>query len=664
MIKKILRGLMLLILIIALTGSVLFAYFSYTVTDQLPKDNISLTSVFYYSDGSVLDTRFQENRYLVELEDIPITLQQATIAIEDKNFYNHFGLDIKGLFRAAYVNITHGQVMQGGSTISQQLAKNLFLSHERTFARKLEEAVMALQLERRYSKEEILQKYLNVIYYGHGQYGVEAASRYYFGKSVKDLTLSEAALLAGLPQSPYYLSPFVDLQASLARQETVLSAMVEEGYISAQEKEAALQQPLEFREKGVNNKREKVGAYFVDHLLQSVMKDLLEDDPQLLSRGVKIYTTLDKQMQMAAEQATDKIPQCYVDEKGVSQPQGALIAIEPATGYVRAMVGGRSYNETNFNRATQASRSPGSSFKPFLYAAALENGYTADTRVNCEEVEFALPGGDVYKPTDFSGGYHWKPLTVREAIRKSCNVVAVKINADLGPELAAEYANKMGSFSSEIKPILSLPLGSNEVTLLEMVTGYIPLANGGITSTPIFITKIEDAKGRVIFSQEEKHTVAIDPRTAYILTDILKDVLGPEGTASNIGENLGRPAAAKTGTAENFKNAYIVGYTPDIVVGAYVGDDHNKSLGNVSSVIVGPFWRDFFINALHDLPPRDFTRPDGIVEVTICAETGLLQNPNCPGAGYQELFIAGTEPQQQCRCRPQEPTAPWWWWNW
>lgn len=638
---------------------------------DIPEIKVPLTSTFYDRDGQVVGTRFEQNRFAVPLDQVAPELAEAFIAIEDHRFHRHFGLDVQALLRAAWRNVQEGRFVEGGSTITQQLARNLFLTADKTITRKLQEAVLAIQLERRFSKDEILEKYMNTIYFGHAAHGVEAAARTYFGKSAGELTLAEAAMLAGIPRGPAFYSPFLDFPAAKARQELVLSRMAEEGFITRTEKEEAQAEELVLRDRSLGVGAARYGAYFIDHLIQRELAVIFPNDPQIVYHGgLQVHTALDKEIQQAAEAAIEKmLPVFGNNERDGQQPQVALVAIDPRDGGVRALVGGRDFRQSQFNRAIPppgVRRSPGSAFKPFVFAAALETGYTPATVRVSEPVSYIIPGqAEPYTPSEYGGQFHG-PLTVRNALARSSNVVAIKTHMEIGPGKAVEMAGRLG-VTSPMQPVPSLPLGTSNVTPLEMAVAYAPFANQGFRVQPLFITRIIDSTGRVLYENRPRLTPVLDARLAYLLTDMLKSVLRPGGTASFLGPLLNnRPATAKTGTSEDHRDAYIVGYTPELVAAVWVGNDDNSSLGwgQTGGRLAGPVWANFLRQALEDVPPSDFARPSGLEEASICPETGLLHNPLCQTTPVQELFIAGTAPTEQCRW-PQCPQCPpAWQWHW
>lgn len=607
---------------------------------KLPHVQIYTASNVYDTKGQLIERLYVENRTQISLQKTPIYLQQAFIAIEDSRFYKHFGIDPIGILRAALINLKNGRIVEGGSTITQQLAKNLYLTHERTFSRKIYEALLTLKLELLYSKQEILEMYLNNIYFGHGTYGIETASKKYFGKSAQDLNLAESALLAGLPRSPEYYSPFRNYEAAKKRQELVLDSMVRAGFINSEECKEAKKTPILLAE--ANNK--KNAPYFVQYILNEINRIDPEIAADLYRGGYDIYTTLDLELQHLAEKAFQKGIQIeQTPLNGVKQPQGALVAINPKNGHILAMIGGRDYSNTQFNRAL-AKRQPGSAFKPFLYLSLLEKGYRTIDQMICEPVEFPMENDKKYIPTDYDGGYHFCPIDIREALVISDNVVSVRWLNHIGVNSLISTARKMG-IQSPLSENLSIALGSSEVTPLEICAAYAPFANGGYKIKPIALIRIKSKKGDIIFDENFGKIKVIDEKKAYIITHILKDVLKPGGTGSHL--RINGSAAGKTGTSQGNKDAWFVGYTPDIVVSVYVGnDDPKNSLWNTGGWIAGPIWADFINESFTKFGSKDFEVPKGVNFVEICTETGLLANDTCQAK--REVFVEGTEPKQIC----------------
>ncbi|NLY50466.1 MAG: PBP1A family penicillin-binding protein [Firmicutes bacterium] len=628
-------------------GVVLFLIIAlgvYVLASPLPPADVPLSSRVFDVNGKLIASLYsQENRVEAALTDMAAHFRDAVVAIEDSRFYEHFGVDPIAIARATYRNLKAGRVVEGGSTITQQLAKNLYLTPERTFERKLRELLLTLKLEARYSKEQILRMYLNAIYFGHGAYGAEVASQTYFGKSVRDLTLAESALLAGVLRVPGRYSPYIDPSAALERREVVLNRMAELGYITPEEAEAANREPL--RLVGL---KERAGRapYFVDYVVQQ-LEERYEADV-LRKGGLNIYTTLDLNMQSAAEEAfLQGLPVSFRDARGVTQPQGALVALDPTNGAIRAFIGGRDFSETQLNRAL-APRQPGSAFKPFVYLAAIENGYTAVSTLVCEPIALPVTGQPPWTPTDYGNeDYHWRPLTLREALRISDNVVSARLNYELGPAKGIATAHNLG-IRSKLAPHLSSVLGTNEITLLEMAAAFAPFANGGKRVEPLAILRVENRFGQVLEEHRPNVQKAADERATYIISSILQDVTKPGGTASVVGRTVERPVAGKTGTS--LGNAWFVGYTPDLVAAVYVGNDEPaRDIFGTGGGLAAPIFANFMKTALQDKPVREFTRPAGIAEVEICSESGLLATQWCPQESvYNEVFIQGTQPWQPC----------------
>lgn len=631
--------------VFAVAGVVLVAF---ALVRIFPMPGKQIGSVFYDIHGEAITSTVAGNRVQVPLSAIAPRLREAVIAVEDERFYKHPGIDPVSIARALVRNIRAGRIVEGGSTITQQLAKNMFLPPERTVGRKVAELFLTIYLELKFSKDEILERYLNLVYLGHGAYGVEAGARLYFGKSAADVSLGEAAMLAGLTRGPFYYSPYRNMSAALARRRVVLGRMVSAGYLTKAQAEAAAREPLKLV--GIGAREIRAAPYFVDYVMEEILRRLGDGGNLLYSGGLKVYTTLDMSMQRAAEKAFGEgldalTPGTPPDQ--VIQPQGALVAIDPRNGHVRALIGGRSFHETQFNRAIHARRQPGSAFKPFFYAAALDSGFTAATTLTCEPLTFWSTGVP-YTPTDYGRfDYHLRPLTLREALVVSCNVVSVRLASIIAPEKGAEYARQFG-IKSPLRPNLSLVLGTSEVTPLEMAAAFTPFANGGKRVEPVFIVSVKDKYGRELLRDRPRVRQVLDPRTAFIVTDILKQVISRWGTAGTIAGKVKRPAAGKTGSTQNYTDAWFVGYTPDLVCSVYVAyDDPATPLGRSGAVAAAPIWADFMREALAGKPPATFRRPPGIVAREICHETGCLATTGCPDTRW-ELFKTEAVPTETC----------------
>ena len=568
----------------------------------------------YAADGELIASLYRENRASVRLEAIPEVLQQAVVAIEDERFYQHRGVDPRGILRATWRNLTRQAVVEGGSTITQQLARNLFLSPRRSLDRKLQEMLLAVEIERRLTKQEILERYLNQVYFGNGAYGVEMAARLFFGKSVRALTLPEAALLAGVIQAPSRYSPFDHFPLAKRRQEVVLDRMVELGFLSREEAEEAKKAPLRLNPGPRNLGLVGVRApYFVSYILPYLVERHGED--AVYNGGLQVYTTLDPRLQALAQQViTQGVEEAR--RAGLRVTQGALVALEPGSGRILAMVGGVNFQRSQFNRAWQSRRQPGSAFKPFVYTAALEAGVSPDRVLLDAPVGYRIAGWGYWWPKNYDGTY-WGPVSLRVALEQSRNIPAVRMLAELGPQAVIDTARRMG-IRSPLQPNLSLALGTSEVTPLEMAAAFATLAAGGVYAEPVAITKVLDAKGRVLEEVRPQRRLALRPEVAYLMTDLLRGViLRGTGRAAD----PGRPAAGKTGTTDDYRNAWFVGYTPELAVAVWVGNDDNSPTNRVvGGSVPARLWARFVRRALAGRPPANFPVPPGIVHVPVCMQ--------------------------------------------
>lgn len=617
---KILKTIIICLLSLGIMGvSILYGFSSFFAPPNMDETLIpDAASQFYDINGNAIYTTLSEERRIpVTINDIPKHVQQAFIAIEDNRFYEHGGIDYRGTARAL-VSTLSGSDVQGGSTITQQLAKNAFLTQERSIIRKIKEAFIAKELEHKYTKDEILTMYLNQIYFGQGAYGIESASMYYFGKHVKQLDVAEAATLAAIPKSPNYFNPFENPQESKKRQELVIDQMVKYGLISAEDGAAAKAEKLSFNT--YHKKSTDPRSYFFDMITQKVIEEVGAD--ALYKGGLKIYTTLDSDMQRAAERAMKHLPTYYTDGKKITQPQMALVAIDPTTGYVKAMIGGR--GDDKFNRATLAVRQPGSAFKPFVYLTAMQNGYTPASVIEDKVEEFS-PG---WKPQNSDRKEHGK-VSLRSALIRSLNVPTVKLAQEVGVDKIIANAEKMG-ISTMVESgaysdaNLAMALGglSKGVNPLEMAAAYGVLATNGMYCKPIALLKIVDREGKVLYEAKKSEAKrVIDAEAAYLTTNMMQDVF-VSGTASGMG--IGRQAAGKTGTTDTYIDAWFVGYTPNLSTAVWVGDDNNKPMNYMyGSGAPLSIWHDFMVNALASAPAASFVNPG----VTVPPEPVIKQDP-------------------------------------
>ncbi len=605
----------------------LYFYFSYSLPriESLKDYRPSVVTEVYSSRGKLIGEFYLERRYIVPLSDVSTVLIEAIIAAEDDRFFKHKGINLWSIFRAALKNIRSFEIKQGGSTITQQIVKSLLLTPERSFSRKIKEAILATRIEKYLSKDDILALYLNQIYFGHGAYGIEAASRVYFGKSSSELSTAEASLLAGLPKAPNYYSPFRNLQRAKQRQNYVLARMVQQGYLTSAEKREAEKEPLTFAEsKNINR---SMAPYFAEHIRRTIEREYGAD--YLYKEGLRIETTLDLSMQITAQGAVAAGVKAYEKREGVSdnnsRVQAALISMDPYSGYVKAMVGGRNFKESQFNRAIQARRQPGSAFKPIIYAAALDKGYTPSSIIIDAPIVFDVSDGEnnkFWEPHNYDKAFTG-PITLRKALTQSRNIVTIKILRNIGVDYVVRYAGQLG-VTGEFNHDLSLALGTCGVSLLNMVKAFSTFCAQGVYAEPIFITRIIDRDGNIIKENRPSLSSAVSPQTAYIMTTLLQSVV-EEGTGRRV-RALSRPCAGKTGTTNEVRDAWFIGFTPQLVAGVWVGFDDLKSLGKheTGAVAAGPIWLDFMQKVLTNKPVQTFNVPEGIVFVRINPDTGYF----------------------------------------
>jgi penicillin-binding protein 1A len=611
-------------------------------------ENLQTASAVYDRRNQLIGNLYYYRRIWIDFNKIPKTLRNAVIAIEDSRFYQHNGVDLRGMARAVYHNLIPGGAMEGGSTITQQLAKISLLSSERTLARKVQDITLAMQIEQTYTKDEILAMYLNSVYLAHGNVGVEAASRYYFGKPAGRLGLAEAALLAGLIRSPEHYSPLKSPGAAKERRNLVLQKMLEQQYITkAQYKTAAATGVHVVR----TGQLAAVGGYFLDYVRERLLKEGFTED-ELRFDGYKIYTSLDLNLEKAAERTMLQLPKASGSK---TQPQGALISLNPKTGEIVAMVGGRSYASSQYNRSIRSYRQPGSAIKPFVYATALEKGFTAATVIEDQPLTIALPGGKSWSPENYDRIYRG-PLTLREALRNSVNTVAVQLLQKVGVDAVAEQMERMG-IRSLVKQggnndlsLAPLALGglTKGVTPLELTAAYVPFANLGVYVKPYAIKKVTDRQGNLVKQfKTEKHSV-LSPQTAYIITCLLKDVI-EQGTGQRA--RIGRPAAGKTGTTSDYTNAWFVGYTPDLVTSIWIGNDRQDQPmrykgGNVGSAAAAELWGSYMKQSgPSGGPAPDFEEPSGIVWADVNRDTGKAVPGFLSRNTYKEVFNENNVPE-------------------
>lgn len=623
-----------------------------------PPLHVPQTSIFYANDGSEIGQAKHggQNRYWVSLDDISDPLVQATVAVEDKRFYKHSGFDLKRIASSALADLTTLSKVEGASTISMQYARNLYLTTDKTWGRKLHESLYTMRLEANYSKNTILEGYLNTIYYGKGAYGIEAAAQYYFGKKADELTLAEASMLAGIPKGPGTYSPTYHKDRAKERQRTVLQAMADTGNISQHQAEQAARQPLHLVMKNPDAEKKDIAPYFQE-TVQQILKTKLHLDPEMIrTGGLKVYTTLDPRLQKIAKKQVDK------SIGNDTKIQTAMVAMNPQNGNVKALIGGRDYKKSSYNRAVKAKRQPGSSFKPFLYYAAIADGFTPSTQMRSEPSSFRYNDGkSVYTPQNFGHYYANDFITLMQALALSDNVYAVKTHMFIGMDQLPTAARKAG-ITSPMGKIPSLALGTKPVSVLEMVRGYSTLANGGDRVKPRYISKVVDPDGEVIYEKEPSRHQALDPRAAFVdahmMTGIFDENLNDYTTVTGrtINDYLHRQVAGKSGTTST--DSWMLGFTPKLTAGVWTGYDKGKTLDSVVDMQYSKkIWGHFMKQALKGQPKKPFHPPEGVVGAWVDPDSGKLASDDCPKRRYA-YYIKGTQPTQFCKGEAGDKNQP------
>jgi 1A family penicillin-binding protein len=646
--------------VVVLVGAALYHHYSQGLPDihHIGLNPSFETTRIYARDGHTLLYELADpatgRRTRVDFDRIPNTLKQATIAVEDANFYQHPGVDWRGIVRAMWLNYRNQEIVSGGSTITQQLVRALLLSHEaqsnevsdsQRYERKMREIILAYRVNQEYSKDEILNHYLNEVYYGAQSYGVEAAARSYFNKHVWQLSDAEATLLAGLPQSPTLLNPFDNMEGARARQAITLDLMVKNGALSAERAEAIKAEPITLVTPTV--------TIYAPHFVFYV-RDLLEQrySSRILYRGgLRIITSLDINWQIKAEQIVRK----HIEQLRAHNAHNAAVVMLSPTGEILAMVGSADYNDPTIDgqvNVALAPRQPGSALKPIVYAAALQRGWTPATIIWDVPTEFQRDNGAVYAPMNYDNSWHG-PQRVRMALANSLNIPAVKALEFVGIETFVNQAQRMGitTMGNPARYGLAMALGSNEVRLLDLSTAYTTFRNGGYYHPHVSILRIEDSQGAVLERQPEAPgPQVLGPRgeqIAFLISNILSDnqarwYMFGRGNVMELPDN--RPSAVKTGTSNEWRDSWAVGYTPYVTIGVWVGNSDNSPMQEIAgSNGAGLIWRDLMVAYHLGLPPQHFARPEGIVERSICAGTGTRPDDSCPHV-IQELFVAGMEP--------------------
>jgi penicillin-binding protein 1A len=603
----------------------------------------------FSDDGQIIGQFYTEKRVFVPLTEMPQEMFQAILAVEDARFYEHHGFDTRRIIIAFLKNIQGLKVKQGASTITQQLTRALFLTPEKTFTRKIKELLLARKIESVLTKDEILELYLNQIYFGEGAYGVQMAAKTYFGKEISEISLEEAAFLAGIPKAPNNYSPYRHPKEARGRQLVVLRRMRQEGYITGAQYAIAQEEGLVFKEKDLG---ENLAPYFNEYLRQYFVEQYGAD--LLYKGGLNVYTSLNTRMQEVAESALQKglialdQRQGYRAKLGLRNEgdplvEGAVVVLDAETGGVKAMVGGYDFRRSEFNRAVQARRQPGSAFKPIIFGAAIKAGFTPASIVVDNPVIFRNQvGGKVWKPQNY-GEKFYGPISIREALTHSRNLAAIDLLKQVGVGPTIDFARLLG-IKSPLAHDLSLALGSSSVTLLELTSAYSVFANKGIRMPPSFFTSVEDPTGHVLEQTEMNAQQVVFEETAFVVTNMLENVIrSGTGRRANV---LKQAVAGKTGTTNDFIDAWFIGYTPDLVVGVWVGFDDRRPLGDSESggSAALPIWLDFMQTILPEVESKPFVAPENIVYAKIDPSTGLLSSD--PENGAMEVFVKGTEPKE------------------
>jgi len=605
----------------------------------------SAVTRIYSADKELLAELYLENRNPVPLKAIPHYLKTALITTEDKNFYKHSGVDLKGILRAIIKDILARKFIEGASTITQQLAKTLFLTSEKSIIRKIKEAFLAFQLERRYTKDKILELYLNQIYLGSGSYGVESAAQTFFGKPVKDLSLAECALIAAMPKAPSRYSPLINKDLAVKRRNIVLKQMADSGIITETTYNESIKEIITFEKQ---NKKPVKAPYFVEYV-KKILEETLGSS-RLYKGGLTIHTTLSFELQKAAEHAVEK--GLYALETRMKQqkimdphPQSALIALNVQSGGILAMVGGKNFDKSSFNRATRAKRQPGSAFKPFIYALAIERGFPQNKMILDAPVIFkGVENGKDWQPENFSGKYKGE-ITLRKALDQSINIPAIRLIKMLEPLSVVRFGYTLG-IESTLSPNLSLALGTSEMTLIDLTSAYAVFPNMGKHIKSFGIMKVIDHEGRIIIQAKPEQRLSMSRAGAAIITNMLYGVI-QEGTGKKA-RKLKRAVAGKTGTTNNYKDALFVGFSPSVAAGVWVGQDNFTTLGKweTGAKAALPIWIEFMGKALENSDCQYFDIPDDVVKIRMDPLTGQLV-PDDSTHAVSALFKKGTEPKKK-----------------
>lgn len=635
-----------------MTGMLGFIFFIWL--PGAPSLEVKQTTTLYTNSGEILGKHtYGQNRDWVALSEISPYVIQGTLATEDRNFYTHNGFDLKRIASALMVDITHMAKVQGASTITQQYARNLYLSHEKTWIRKAKEAYYTLRLETHYDKDTLLEGYLNTIYYGHGMYGIEAASQYYFGKHAHDLTLSEASYLVGIPKSPNLYTPIGNLEKANERRNIVLYSMEAAGLITKEQKEEASSQIYTPKKNTTIEKQNHFAPYFQDMVMKEAAEILQVDVNELAKYGLNIYTTLDKNIQKTMESSSANL---FPKE---SEVQVAVMSMDPKTGAVKGLIGGRDYKTSPFNRATQAKRQPGSTIKPILYYAALENGFTPATTMKSTSTSFDLgQEQEVYQPANYNHAYANDFITMALAMAVSDNIYAVKTHLFLGMDTLVKTAKQMG-IHSKLQAVPSLALGSSPTRMSELMNAYALLANGGKSVQPTYIQTIIGQNGKLLYTSQTKKkqkqvlTKANTFLTTHMMTGMFDCSLNSymRVTGDSIANALTRPYAGKSGSTD--VDAWMIGFTPSLLTGVWVGYDRDKFLEKPSEKLFARnLWLDIMEKSLANTPIENFEPPADVEGMLIDPITGKLATDNCPQKRLV-YFKKGQSPTATCDSHPE-----------
>ncbi len=641
---------------------------------KLEKIDPEMATKVYSSEGELIHSFFTYNRSYTPYDKIPQSVIEALLSAEDRDFYNHWGINSMGILRAIVVDISSMGFKQGASTLTMQLSRNLYFGSEQTITRKLKEALTAIQIERTYSKHEIIEMYLNINPFGHHSHGIQAAARRFFNKAVGELNIQESALLIGMLKGPTRYSPIRHPERAQRRRNLVMNMMVDNEKLSKSAYDSLKTLPLGLQLKNPNEMT--IAPYFTEYIRIQLNK--LQDSlgVNVYEDGLRVYTTLNLNFQEYMDKSIAKnisaIQERVRNQKkfnkyrksmsdsafnDLTTVQLAFVAINPHNGHILAMVGGRDYKKSQYNRATLARRQPGSTFKPFLYTAAIDNGYSpSDEYYNQPTVEID-PDGTRWTPKNFSGKVGGL-VTLRDALRRSINLVAVRLINDIGPQTAKQYARRMG-ITTPIRAYSSLALGSSDVIPLEIVSAYGVFANNGVLVKPISIIKIEDKNGNVIYQAFQERKEALSPQTTYIMNDLLQGVIkAGTGVRVRTKYHFDIPTGGKTGTTNDNTNAWFIGFTPDIVAGVWVGlDDYSLNLGQglTGSVAALPFWGDFMTSVYDSVEffHGSFVKPEGVEYFKLCTESKKLATEYCPDT-YEEIFNLKYRPTEKCNIHTEK----------